>query len=73
MAPGHTSVLAMKIESYLPVTSIAATAKVVLAGRFCAGDSRKLKTRKPQRLLVECQGAGTTRSRAERCHDSVGE
>ena len=46
---------------------------IVLAGRFCAGDSRKLKTRKPQRLLVECQGAGTTRSRAERCNDSVGE
>ena len=46
---------------------------IVLACRFCAGDSRKLKTRKPQRLLVECQGAGTTRSCAERCNDSVGE
>jgi hypothetical protein len=37
-----------------------------------ASDSRKLETRKPQRLLVECQGAGTTRSRAERCDDSIG-
>ncbi|PYT70085.1 MAG: hypothetical protein DMG39_16945 [Acidobacteria bacterium] len=35
--------------------------------------SRKLETWKPQRLLVECQGVGTARSRAERCDDSIGE
>jgi hypothetical protein len=51
---------------------VTATAKVELAGRFCAGDSRKLKTWKPQCLLVACQGAGTTRCRAKRS-DGIGE
>src|ERR1700674_443724 len=45
----------------------------VVPFRRRASDSRKLETRKPQRLLVECQSAGTTRSRAECCDDSIGE
>src|SRR5271165_2266450 len=37
------------------------------------GESRKLKTRKPQRLMVERKGAGTLRSGTKCSDDGIGE